>query len=137
WSSSRTPPTERRVYSPAILRGRVPGMATLKLRRILHADPQADRQLAELQRGLGLQADVVSPRGRQLTEQVFGQALTPSQVVERICTDVKKRGLPAVLEYTEKLDRAMLTPETVRVSVAELKAAHAQAAPEFLAAVRR
>lgn len=112
-------------------------MERLKLRRIHHADTKAAAQLAELQRGLSLQADVVSPRGRLLTEQVFGQALTPTQVVERICTDVRRRGLDAVLHYTAQLDKQQLTSDTIRVSRAELKAAHAAAEPRFLEAVRR
>jgi histidinol dehydrogenase len=112
-------------------------MASMKLRRIRHDDAQAAAQLAELRRGLSLQADVVSPRGRELTEQVFGQALTPSQVVERICTDVRRRGLEAVLHYTAKLEKKQLTPKSIRVSAEELKQAHAEAEPKFLETVRR
>jgi histidinol dehydrogenase len=112
-------------------------MPSMKLRRIRHDDAQAAAQLAELRRGLSLQADVVSPRGRELTEQVFGQALTPSQVVERICTDVRRRGLEAVLHYTAKLDKKQLKPESIRVSAEELKQAHAEAEPKFLETVRR
>src|SRR5689334_12446971 len=69
--------------------------------------------------------------------EVFGEPLTPQQVVERICGDVKSRGLAAVLEYSRKLDRAELTAETIRVSASELAAAHAAADPQFLATVRR
>ena len=112
-------------------------MASLTMRRIHHSAPNATRELEQLQRQLSLQADVVSPRGRELTERVFGQALTPAQVVERICKDVRDRGLAVVLHYTEKFDRARLTAETIRVSPADLKAAHADADPEFLATVRR
>lgn len=112
-------------------------MERLSLRRIHHADSQASAQLAELQRGLSLQADVVSPRGRELTEQVFGQALTPSQVVDRICTDVRQRGLEAALHYTLKLDKKQLSAETIRVSADELKKAHTEAEPAFLEALRR
>jgi len=112
-------------------------MASMKLRRIRHDDAQAAAQLAELQRRLSLQADVVSPRGRELTEQVFGQALTPSQVVERICTDVRRRGLEAVLHYTAKLDKKQLAPESIRVGAEELKQAHAGAELKFLETVRR
>src|ERR1700731_442757 len=112
-------------------------MANLTMRRIHHAAADAVAELERLRQQLSLQADVVSPRGRQLTEQVFGEPLTPAQVVERICADVRARGLPAVLHYTEKLDRVQLTAETVRVSPAELQQAHAQAAPEFLATIRR
>jgi len=112
-------------------------MPNLNLRRIRHADPRAAALLAELQRGLSLQADVVSPRGRQLTEKVFGEALTPNQVVQRICTEVRERGLAAVVHYTEQLDRAKLTANTIRVSAAELADAHAKAEPAFLETIRR
>jgi histidinol dehydrogenase len=112
-------------------------MATLNMRRIHHAAADAARLLSQLQQSLSLQADVVSPRGRELTEQVFGEALTPAQVVERICTDVRRRGLTAVLHYTEQLDKVKLTSETVRVSAAELVRAHEAAEPEFLQTLRR
>jgi histidinol dehydrogenase len=112
-------------------------MAELTMRRIHHAAAGAAAELSRLRQQLSLQADVVSPRGRELTEQVFGRPLTPAQVVERICTDVRQRGLEAVLHYTERLDKARLDAETVRVSAAQLREAHARAAPEFLATLRR
>ena len=46
--------------------------------------------------------------------EVFGEPLTPQQVVDRICGDVRTRGLTAVLEYSKKLDKADLTPQSVR-----------------------
>ncbi len=112
-------------------------MAKLKLPRIRHSANGALEQLTQLSRRLSLQADVVSPRGKQLTEKVFGQALTPAQVVERICADVRKDKTRAVLHYTEQLDGKTLTAETLRVGEEELAAAHKSAAPEFLATLRR
>ncbi len=44
---------------------------------------------------------------------------------------------PAVLDYSARIDKAKLTPDTIRVSAAELAAAHAAADPKFLAAIRR
>src|SRR6478735_6250778 len=110
-------------------------MGTLKLRRIRHTDADAAAQLLQLRRRLSLQADVVSPRSRALTEKVFGQALTPSQVVQKICGDVRERGLEAVLHYTQQLDNKKLTASTLRVAPEELKAAHQAACPEFLETV--
>jgi histidinol dehydrogenase len=112
-------------------------MDTLAMRRIRCDSTEALQQLADLRRRLSLQADVVPERGRRLTEAVFGEALSPLQVVERVCGDVRKRGLPALLHYTEQFDRARLTAETVRVGPEELAAAHAAADPAFLEAVRR
>lgn len=112
-------------------------MTTLRIRRIHRADPTAAEQLAELRGQLSAQGNVVSAKGRALTEKVFGEALSPAKVVERICADVQARGLPAVLHYTEQFDRARLTAETIRVSRKELADAHAAADPAFLETIRR
>src|SRR5262245_33602064 len=87
--------------------------------RINCAERGAAAQIDRLRAQLGEQANVVSPRGRALTEQVFGEALPPLRVVERICADVRSRGLDAVLHYTEQFDRVRLTPATLRVQPAE------------------
>jgi histidinol dehydrogenase len=112
-------------------------MGRFTMRRISGAAADAADQLRQLVGQLSLQADVISPRGQALTEEVFGRALTPAEVVERICTDVRKQGVQAVLRYTEKLDKVVLTPATIRVSEAELREAHQQAQPQFLETLRR
>lgn len=93
--------------------------------------------LDALRQKLSPAGNVVSEAGRKKTVEVFGEPLSPQQVVERICGDVKARGLAAVVEYSRKLDRADLTPATIRVSPKELATAHAQAEPAFFAAVRQ
>lgn len=95
------------------------------------------RALEGLRRKLSPAGNVVSEAGRQKTLEVFGEPLSPQQVIERICGDVKLHGQAAVLDYSRKLDRAELTAETIRVSARELAAAHANADPEFLATVRQ
>lgn len=92
---------------------------------------------AQLRTRLSPRGDVVSEAGRKRTLELFGQPLSPQQVVERICSDVQAQGLSAVLDYTRKLDGKSLDAATLRVAPAEFAAAHAQADPEFLAAVRR
>ena len=92
--------------------------------------------LAELRRKLSPQGDIVSEAGKQRTIELFGEPLVPRQVVERICADVRQRGLTAVLEYTEKLDRKKLTLDSMRVSAEELREAHAAADPKFLRTIR-
>jgi histidinol dehydrogenase len=83
------------------------------------------------------QGDVVSPAGRQKTIDVFGEPLSPRQVVERICADVRTEGIDALLDYTRRIDAAVVTPETLLVSPAALAAAHAAVERGFLEAVRR
>lgn len=91
----------------------------------------------DLRQKLSPQGDVVSPQGKQRTMELFGEPLSPQQVVERICKDVQSRGLAAVLEYTEKLDRKKLTADTLRVTAEELEQAHASADPAYLETLRR
>jgi histidinol dehydrogenase len=112
-------------------------MSAITIRRIRFADPDGGERIAALLSRLSMQGDIVSPRGREITERVFGQPLTPVQVVERVCEDVRQRGLPALLHYTEQFDAAKITPETLRVSQVELEAAHAAADSAFLETLRR
>ena len=109
----------------------------LTIQRIDTRTGDVTAALAELRRKLSPAGNVVSEVGRRRTIEVFGEPLSPQQVVERICRDVKTRGIEAVLDYSRKLDKAELTRETVRVSAAELAAAHAAADPQFLATIRR
>jgi histidinol dehydrogenase len=108
----------------------------LNIARINTADSRARDQIAALRAKLATDGDVVSEAGRRKTIEVFGEPLTPMQVVERICRDVRRRGLEAVLEYTAKLDGKQLTAAELRVSPDELAAAHKAADPALLDAVR-
>ena len=112
-------------------------MTAITIRLINYADANFAQAMAELRSQLSPQGDVVSPRGRELTEEVFGEALAPAHVVERICKDVQSRGRAALFHYTEKLDRVRLTPENFRVSAPELEHAHAAADKPFLDTIRR
>jgi histidinol dehydrogenase len=108
----------------------------LAIRRIDTSQPGAADELAALRRQLSADGDVVSEAGRKKTLEVFGEALTPQQTVERICREVRERGLAAVLEYTDKFDGKEITTDTLRVGTEELATAHAAADPEFLATIR-
>jgi histidinol dehydrogenase len=112
-------------------------MTKLNIRRIRCADAGASEQLAALRKLLSPQGDVVSQQGRELTEAVFGEALPPVRVVERVCADVRAKGLSAVLHYTEKFDRARLDAKTIRVSAKEIVDAHKAADRAFLDTIRR
>ena len=108
----------------------------LSITRIDTQTSESRQQLASLRAKLSPAGDVVSETGKQRTMAVFGEPLTPQQVVERICSEVRSRGLDAVLEYGEKLDNTKLTAETLRVPGEDLAAAHASADPAFLKTIR-
>ena len=93
--------------------------------------------LGQLREKLSPRGDVVSPRGRALTEQVFGAAISPVEVVQRICRDVRTNGTEAVLRYGAALDKAMLQRDELRVPADALAAAHREVDPRLLAAIRR
>jgi histidinol dehydrogenase len=108
----------------------------LKIQRV-DARSGATEILDRLRRKLSPQGDVVSPRGRALTEQVFGKPLTPVEVVQIICDQVRSEGTPALLRYGKSLDHADLTADQLRVPAADLAQAHAAADPSLLASIRR
>ncbi len=108
----------------------------LSIRRIDSRREDIRAAMNALRQRLSPEGNVVSEAGRRRTVEVFGEPLSPVEVVRRICSDVKTIGLPALLDYSARIDRANLTAETLRVSRQELKEAHARAEPEFLAAIR-
>jgi histidinol dehydrogenase len=97
----------------------------------------AETLIAKLRVKLSPRGDIVSEAGRRRTIELFGEALSPQQVVERICRDVQERGLTAVLEYGQKLDKKELTPQSLRVQSGEFEAAHRQANGDYLQTLRR
>ena len=108
-----------------------------KITRIDCRLDDARAAIAALRERLSPRGDLVSPASRARTLATFGEALTPRQVVERICEDVQSRGLDALLDYTSSLDGVALRPAEVRVTLAEMAAAHARADPGYLDAIRR
>ncbi len=105
--------------------------------RIDLASADGRARLDALRSKLTSQGDVISPAGRQKTIDVFGAPLSPRQVVERICEDVRLHGLQALLDYSRRIDGADVTRESLIVPPEALAAAHRAAPPAFLRAVGR
>ncbi len=112
-------------------------MKQLRMRRINLKDQAGQKELETLMSALGNQGNVVSTKGKELTQMVFGEPLSPLQVVERICNDVRVKGLEAVLHYTKKFDRVDLSLDTIRISTDELREAHTKAPIQLLETIRR
>lgn len=93
--------------------------------------------IAALRKKLSPDGSVVSERGKQLTLAVFGKALSPQEVVERICNDVRAEGTAAVIRYAKALDNPDVTPQSLRVPDELLQQSHANASPDFLKTIRR
>lgn len=97
----------------------------------------AEALFAALREKLSPRGDVVSEAGRHRTIELFGEPLSPQQVVERICSDVRDQGLSALLDYSEKLDGRALTLDSMRVAPEEFEEAAAGADPDYLHVIRR
>lgn len=111
--------------------------ASLSIATIDCSQGGAQQLFQDLRDKLSPRGDVVSEAGRQRTIELFGEALSPREVVQRICEDVRTKGRDALLEYTSRLDRRDLTAESIRVQPEEFKAARNAVAPDFLETVRR
>ncbi len=79
----------------------------------------------------------VSPAIRRSIEAMFGKPLTAQQVVDLIVNDVRREGDRKVLYYTNLIDKAGLTAESLMASPAELERAYRAVDPDVLAAMRK
>lgn len=95
-----------------------------------------EERLEELRKKLSPDGTVVSERSSQLTMSLFGEAISPQQVVERICREVRIQGTQAVLKYARALDDPRMDASRLRVPSERMVEAHKAVAPEFLQAVR-
>ncbi|WP_040765912.1 histidinol dehydrogenase [Novipirellula maiorica] len=111
-------------------------LPTLQIQRVDAREGSADI-LLQLRQKLSPAGDVVSPRGRALTEKVFGKPLTPVEVVQTICNDVQTEGTAALLRYCQALDNAELSAAELRVPAEALEQAHAAADPKLIESIRR
>ena len=107
------------------------------IKRIETDRDDIQQSLDSLRERLSPRGNVVSKAGRERTIAVFGEPLTPRQVVQRICDEVRSEGLEAILRYGRLLDGAELDAQTLQVSDQELVAAHQAADPQFLETIGR
>jgi histidinol dehydrogenase len=110
---------------------------SLQIQRIDTSRDDVPALLGALREKLSPRGNIVSAAGRQRTIDVFGEPLSPQQVVERICEDVRREGTEALLRYSRQLDKADLSAAELRIDPLEMAEAHRAADPEFLATVRR
>lgn len=112
-------------------------MPTLTIPTIDTSADDAAPLFEQLRAKLSPRGEVVSEAGRRRTIELFGEPLSPRQVVEQICNDVREKGLAALLDYTQRLDGKQLDEDSLRVSSEELAAAHEKADPVYLQTIRK
>lgn len=106
------------------------------LPRIRSTDPDFLADLKQYLQRLSPEGSVVSQRSRELTIKLFGTVMTPQQVVERICQDVRSQGLQAVLHYLRALDNPEADAQSIRIPQERIMQAHRCASSEFLQCIR-
>src|SRR5579862_996142 len=74
-----------------------------------------------------------SPELEQGIQRIFGEPLTPEQVVSRILRDVRTNGDAALREYAERIDGSKL--DHIEVPAQDLSTAIEQLDPELLKAL--
>lgn len=109
---------------------------TMDIQRIDYRTGDISAAIDAIRDRLSVRGEMVSEAGRKRTMDVFGEPLLPSEVVQRICNDVRRAGLDAVLDYSARIDYSALTADEIRVPPSELLAAHAEASDEFLTTIR-
>jgi len=110
---------------------------TLNIPFIDYRKTDARKFLDTLREKLSPRGNIISEASREKTVEIFGQPLSPQEVVEKICLDVQQQGREAVFNYTRKIDGFELTDKNFRVSQLELDLAFKQTNPEFLKTVER
>lgn len=105
--------------------------------RVVRTDDMPWEQLVQLVQRPPLEDMEVDESVARRTEALFGESLTPQQVVERIIADVRRDGDAAVADYARRLDGMDLPPARFFVSDEEIEAAYEEAQPQVIAAIRR
>jgi len=80
-------------------------------------------------------AGAETPASISRTKEIFGEELTPREVVQRIIKDVREKGDLALSEYTRLLDGVEISPSNFRVPEEEIQRARKEVAKEFLEAL--
>lgn len=105
--------------------------------RIVHTEHVTQEELARLVRRPPLEEMEVDASVAARTAQLFGQPLTPMEVVERIVEDVRRGGDAALADYARRLDGMDLPPQRFFVGEEEFEAAYEAADPDVITAIRK
>jgi histidinol dehydrogenase len=104
--------------------------------RIIRSNDDNQAEVDRLiKRDLNLDYSDVSPGAAKRSIAVFGKVLSPLDAAETIVSDVRAGGDEAMNKYTLKLDGALISSDTLRVSDDEIKNAYKLVEPEIVDAI--
>lgn len=105
--------------------------------RTVFANKLAKQDIADLLAKPAFDQVVLGEGANARIKETFGCVMTASQVVDKIVGDIREKGNDALLYYTESIDGAKFTPESMEVSQAEFNEAESKIEPNVLAAIRK
>jgi len=106
--------------------------------KVIHwGEKGACRALRRFEQLREFSAGVQSPATISRTKEIFGEELTPGEVVQRIIKDVREKGDLALSLYTRRLDGVEIPPSNLRVSEEEIQGARKEVSKELLAALEQ
>ena len=79
----------------------------------------------------------LSPKIREANKKLFGEDLSPAELVRRIVRDVREKGDEALLSYTKMFDGVETLASDLIVAEDEFKAAESEADSEVVAALSK
>jgi histidinol dehydrogenase len=105
--------------------------------RIINTKELSPQAVAQLLKKPTFDQVVLGASAQSRITEMFGCELTATEVVDRIVNDVRQRGDEAALYYTQLIDGAKFSSQTLAVSPAEFEAAARQVDPEVLLSIRK
>ncbi|HEY3423973.1 MAG TPA: histidinol dehydrogenase [Negativicutes bacterium] len=105
--------------------------------RIINTKELSPQAVTQLLKKPTFDQVVLGASAQSRITEMFGCELTATEVVDRIVNDVRQRGDEAALYYTQLIDGAKFSSQTLAVSPAEFEAAARQVDPEVLLSIRK
>ena len=104
---------------------------------IIDARKMSAAEIAVLLKKKAFDETELSPGVQAACDQMWGEHLTASQIVDRIVTSVRMTGDEWLLRFTNAIDRANLTAETLRVTEKEFDEARTLVDPKVIDSIAR
>lgn len=105
--------------------------------KVTNAKSLSAQEIANLMQKQAFDECELSPGVKKGVKAMFGEELTAEQIVDRIVKDVRKGGDEKLLHYTNLIDRAGLTKDSMKVSEAEFLEAEKTVDKEVMEAIGR
>lgn len=104
--------------------------------KIVNAADKTPAEIAQLLSKPSFDAVRLSQSAKDRIRSTFGEEMTAARLVDKITADIRQRGDEALLYYTEVLDGAQLTADTMEVSEDEYSQALKMVDADILASIR-